>query len=260
MAPQSQIHLIQVLDENAQGDLYTLNEALDAFIRERLNEHVKTDNEGQLTNTIINLSLGFPQPQRLQDYNLSELDTLVDNLMRELELRPEEPVASPLHDEPDKSPVVSLETLVVAAHRLGALVVAAAGNESETGKAQKAHAPAAYRPYVIGVKASNSKGKRACYSNEGEVAAPGGDSVTSNGKCSNKLDEFEYHYFCNEGSISLALRTSPESGYACWVGTSFSAPLVSGQAALYMANGNGRDETTQLIKNSYYETGVVSLP
>jgi serine protease len=132
--------------------------------------------------------------------------------------------------EDDELPVVSLETILTSAAARGVTVVAAAGNESTPEVALPPEAPAAY-PSVIGVAASNKAGQRACFSNRGDLAAPGGDSDSEGGVCAESLEDIgEY------GLIGPVLNTS-KTGYAYWVGTSFAAPLVSGLAARILGRG-----------------------
>lgn len=152
-------------------------------------------NGGTLHGTVINLSLGIRQPK-------------------------------------DKSRIESLKTQLALAHACGAVVVASAGNDSG-----ETRLPAAY-PFVLGVAGSNIDEGLACFSNTGEVAAPSGDngpgddSKSESPACESMVkhcaDSPEYCV------ISLAMRTSPESGYAYWTGTSFAAPLASGLGALVL--------------------------
>jgi subtilisin family serine protease len=218
VAPQSDIHLIQVLNENAFGDLNTLNRALDLFIQ-----------QGSLTDTVVNLSLGFPQPQRPAAFGLEELrDSYMNLIQRLAEVRG---TPDPWSYEDGGIPVVSLETILTSAISQGVTVVAAAGNESAPEHSLPPEIPAAYSS-VIGVAASNKSSQRACFSNQGDLAAPGGDSDRKGGVCAKKLEKI-----CEEGLIGPVLITSPGSGYACWVGTSFAAPLVSGLAARILSKG-----------------------
>jgi len=202
VAPDSQIELIQVLNEQAVGTLDTLNYALRRFMSQRKAEHLGTPNAGTLNNTVMNLSLGFPDPA-----GWAGLD-------------PE---------------VVCLRTLLHGAAALGATVVAAAGNASNSQSIEPADVPAKY-DFVIGVAASNKDKRRSCFSNEGDVAAPGGDTYEP--RTSQCVDRFVLDETgkvkLEDVVIGLAPRTAPKSGYAYWVGTSFSAPLVSGLAALML--------------------------
>ena len=63
---------------------------------------------------------------------------------------------------------------------------------------------------------------------------PGGDSDVIVDTCAETLKDI-----CTNGLIGLVLNTvapppDEPSGYGCWAGTSFSAPLVSGLAALVL--------------------------
>lgn len=239
VAPNSEIHLLRVLNEDAYGDLFTLIKALSSFIEQRL-----YDNGGTLTNTVINLSLGVQQPEDPADLDLAELqelNQLLEDLMNELV----DHGVPPLAYEVTEVPVVSLETVMVAARYLGAMTVAASGNDSA--RVDPPHGmqiPAAYRS-VIGVAASNSEHGRACFSNEGEVAAPGGEGGKRDGvECQPVLDTCSGD--CKYGLISLSL--SSATGYMYWTGTSFSTPLASGLAALILGQGVLSDDVSDAIR------------
>jgi hypothetical protein len=198
VAPDSEIHLIRVLENDGCGDLFAIESAIDSFIRETLD-----DNEGTLKDTVINLSLGVHQPPNPSEFGL-----------------PEE--------------VKSLQYIVEKAIKYGAVVVAAAGNDSydKEDTPDSMEIPA-NDPSVIGVAASSSEHKRGCFSNEGDVAAPGGNGINS---CEvpgeDPPDSDEYVCQREPGLCLISLIHKPEPGYAYWVGTSFSTPLVSGLAAL----------------------------
>jgi hypothetical protein len=99
VAPASEIRLIRVLDEVGCGDLFTLNEALERFTGEVKRER------GTLKGVVVNLSLGV--------HNL-EKDVILDKC------GPEDP----------ENDIVSLCTALSDAYNDGAVIVAAAGNES----------------------------------------------------------------------------------------------------------------------------------
>jgi len=150
----------------------------------------------------------------------------------------------------------SLAIQVAAAHCLGIAVVAASGNDSgqRSGSASQstpqttpqpwptpaqAEFPAIF-PDAIAVAASCRERGRSCFSNQGEVAAPGGngDDKCESGlgicknNCQNRPD---CGGDCPYGIIGPVTKSKDfESGYAYWAGTSFSAPLVSGLAALLL--------------------------
>lgn len=219
VAPESEIHLIRVLNDYGCGDLYTLNKALHTFIYEM------SEGQGRLDGVVMNLSLGVHQPRDTKEAGLP-------------------------------SDVVSLEMAVLEAYRRGAVVVAAAGNDSAGFKPQAMQLPADY-PFVIGVAASNIKRGRACFSNRGNIAAPGGDG---NGRaCEPAVATCSED--CEYGLISLVLQSSEyPDGYAYWVGTSFSAPLVSGQAALLMGPGLLPADVTNEIRGGACPSPDPTLP
>jgi hypothetical protein len=201
VAPDSEIHLYRVLDEYLQGDLFTLDTAIYAFITETL--AVGGDSGG----AVINLSLGIhPQAGRVPR-----------------ELPPE---------------VVALQLLLAGARCHGMAVVAAAGNDRHDGNPVP-HIPARYE-FVLGVAASNNEREPACFSNRGQVAAPGGDGQRGCTLCSPGT--------CPEKSLISLVLDSP--GYAYWSGTSFAAPLASGQAALLLERGADPFAVHEIIMTS----------
>jgi subtilisin family serine protease len=189
VASDSSIHLYRVLDDYAQGNVWVLNAALVDFMTDALGS------AKELRGAVLNISLG---------------------------LRPEKGSLPGLPDE-----VQSLKYLVTAAYCQGMVVVAAAGNESAKNTANNAPPepramPALFSPAAIAVARSNRAGQRACYSNDGDITAPGGETK---GGCSGTYDEFSL-----VGPVMMSGRFP--WGYAYWAGSSFATPLVSGLAAL----------------------------
>ena len=112
------------------------------------------------------------------------------------------------------------------------------------------HYPAQY-PSVIGVSASNALRQRSCFSNWGDIAAPGGDGGPGSDLAkqdSDLLDEYSelkkldcvpLSSICADGCSQALIGLVHDQGaagqgygYAYWQGTSFSAPVVAGSAAL----------------------------
>lgn len=116
-----------------------------------------------------------------------------------------------------------LDQVLRDARAAGALVVAAAGNENSS----EPRYPAA-SPHVLGVAALTSDNIKAAFSNFGpsvDVSAPGVDVIT----------------------------TFWDGTFVMWSGTSFAAPIVSGQAALLYSIGprfDGGDVAKLIEKTS----------
>jgi len=229
VSENSEIRLFRVLNEQNKGEVGTLINTLFGFGTQVLNDKETLDG------TVINLSLGVPLPPN-----------------------PDEGGSSA-----DLSEVADLENLLLCMHDLGAVIVAAAGNDSDGAVIMEAQAPASF-PHVIGVAGTKYGSARACFSNRGDVAAPSGNSGPKNcepiiGEC--KTDP--NHYPC---VLSLSTINSPDTGYAFWAGTSFAAPLVTGQAALLLQTGVDPATATDRITGSAHAgdsalgAGQVDLP
>jgi hypothetical protein len=216
VAPASEIQLIRVLNEYGCGDIYTLHDAVVSFVD-------KTERQRKsLSGVVINLSLGY------DDRALATTITA--------DYSPEDPPeSSPCGKVDSRSVEALLCSVLEEAAEKGARIVAAAGNDSVE-EPNPAEFPAVY-PFVVGVSASNQQGYLACFSNTGDLAAPGGEGDTTKpGFCEPAVKE------CSEGDCEWGVIgpvVFPPEGhaywsthYAYWSGSSFAAPLVSGLFAL----------------------------
>lgn len=230
VAPDSEIRLIRVLNEYGCGDLFTLNKALYRFTAEMEAER------GTLDGTVINLSLGVLKPASDDAESTDREVVIIDDSLEVLV----------------EDTVESLRAAALLAHSRGAVVVAAAGNDSYVeGKPLPPQIPAKY-PFVIGVAGSNIYRERACFSNWGDVSAPGGDGgpddekplefpcVPKHGACKGVCDQAPISLVWNLPDHVQASPASSRPYYTYWSGTSFSAPLVSGLAALVLDAGASR--------------------
>jgi subtilisin family serine protease len=229
VAPESQINLVRVMNKYGCGDLFTLNKALYQFIAETEKERRTLDG------IVLNLSLGVQKPRAT---DLSTWEAIKQGLEDEAAMETIDMIIDEATTVSVDGTLESLRAAVLLAHSRGAVVVAAAGNDSAyAGKPLSPHFPAAY-PYVIGVSASNAERERACFSNWGDVAAPGGGGWGPNCKYEPQAETTDIEgesKVCDNVLISLSLAS--ETGYAYWQGTSFSTPLVSGLAALVLDAG-----------------------
>lgn len=233
VAPDSEIYLYRVLDKNLRGDMWTLNVALDSFIRKAIKMRTRESYRG----AVINMSLGGFPPE---EYSLLRWQR---GLGARFALREDWETLLPME-------VISLGTLLSAAHCHGIVSVGAAGNHSydrDSDLAFDSQIPGLFAE-VISVSASRPDGQRACFSNLGDVTAPGGSVENptpckpwvTTPCCTPSLDKCAYKESCDYGLISLALPCGNcSSGYVFWAGTSFSTPLVSGVVALLLDQNGG---------------------
>lgn len=232
LAHEGTIQLVQVLkadDSGAlHGDLFTLLGSIQLYDQkigaDRQARMLDLFGSSDIAHTVINLSLGFtfnptaPDNQGVMNSVRTFNDALPDYLNSD-------------HASEDlEMPVVSLRVMLERLDSAGYVIVAAAGNDG----LPLPQTPAAY-PEVIGVEAFNSEGQLSCFSNHGNVSAPGGGSVTEEEAALCDLDltltQCAAGDNCAEaitGHVWSLSALDDKLGY--WVGTSFAAPFVSGLA------------------------------
>lgn len=233
VAPDSEIYLIQVLNDDNRGDLDTLVNGLSLFSVQTLG-----DKGGTLNRTIINLSLGIHPTEELFQTIIPYANTLYQLTV------PGYPLSG------NAVPVVSLQTVLDVAIGQGAVVAAASGNDSGDPalfQPVEPQIPASY-PNVIGVAGTGSTRKLACFSNAGGVAAPSGDNKMPG--CAFIVDQGGCETQPEMCMVSLSMHQAPVSGYGYWVGTSFATPLVSGLAALLREKDPGL--SSELVARTIY--------
>lgn len=217
VAPASQVQLVRALGPDGQGDLYSLIKALYQYGQER---------GDSLADTVINLSLGIHYPQ---DANNPDRFGL------------------PAH-------ISSLNHLLAQMREAGAVIVAAAGNDSmRKAIPSPAEVPARY-DFVIGVAASararaDASSALSCFSNAGDVAAPGGDGRGAG--CALPQCDAQNEDACLVGPVY------GDPFYVYWTGTSFAAPLTSGLAALLLEQDLTAPEVQTALVNCAQETNSV---
>ncbi len=189
LAPQATIILMEVLNDRGETSGSNLTEAMDYILFLKDKKAMVGGKRVVEDKLVFNLSLGYA----------SSLDE-------------------------DVEVVYMLQACERAAEN-GALVVAAAGNDSYYLHPRNPEEPAAYGYYcdnkavfdqVIAVAATAKPGEYMLYSNQGNLAAPGMDLLMDTG---------------DDNPPSGATR------YIYWAGTSFAAPLVAASAALLLSKG-----------------------
>lgn len=198
VAPGCDLRLVRVLAHDNRGDLFTLMEAFFDFLKDLVADPPERG-------AVANFSLCVRVPPRQSHIDLPVEMSALRGLMR-------------------------------AARNLGVVTVAAAGNNAKgAAQPEPAEIPACLET-VIGVAASNQAGERSCFSNCGDIAAPGGDGRNGCRPCNaDSLDGASPWSLVgpvlNPADLSV--------GYIFWSGSSFSTPLVAGLAALVLERSAG---------------------
>lgn len=232
IAPGSKLYLVRVLDDKGISDTFTLIKAMTPFV------------QTEFGGIIVNASLGF----HLHEGNLDP------SVVEAIQAMIQTTLGVAAYVDPTK-PIVAVRIPFYLAQRNGSFTAAAAGNSSFDQVTQgEMDYPAHWGselplfPFssdsslaVLSVGASSVNRIYTCYSNAAEVVAPGGEggpapaaAPWANGtdcdaavhNCGNLGGE------CELGVISLITSGNSDTGFAYWLGTSFSTPMASGLAAL----------------------------
>jgi serine protease len=150
-----------------------------------------------------------------------------------------DPSGNPVPDNPYPADIINLSlggsgtctttgypTVIDSLTKMGVLIVASAGNESGP-----VDVPANC-PGVLAVAGLRNVGTKVGYSSLGAevgIAAPAGNCINSSGACLRSIDTTVNSGLTTPGSNGYTNQTNPN------LGTSFSAPIVSGIAALMRA-------------------------
>jgi hypothetical protein len=232
IAPQAEVHLLHVLDDQGLGRTDLLLDALD---------YCRYLAQGG-TPVVVNLSLYLMMPPR---------DDLAALQARPASRFVKHPLSG-LHGVTLRDRLLDAVAVREMIHMLlndGAVIVAAAGNDALAAKRHLPERPPADYQGVIGVVATDRDGKLAAYSNRADagsmhvsVATYGGQGVVE-GDCVVVPPGDP-----RDGVVGLYTRErvnacgdSPPNvtGWAYWSGTSFATPIVSALAANTLAREPG---------------------
>jgi Subtilase family len=222
IAPGARIRLIRILNDFGGGDLYNLFAALTDLEQELVS--------GTIRRLVINLSLTIMPDIRRLPYvwfpNREWSSTQLNGVMRALN-----------HIEE------GLRLLFHSLSQHGALIVAAAGNDSvrSNQKSQLPRPPRAPARYesALGVSAVNSQFVPSLFSNAANIPPNDTGIATFGGDSGRALDSNGLPDAVRGVYISPTFPNGQQnlSGWADWAGTSFSAAIISGLGAHFMAQG-----------------------
>jgi subtilisin family serine protease len=241
VAPRAHIRLVRVLNDYGGGDLYSLFAALTDLEREMVS--------GSIRRLVINLSLTIMPDIRRLPYiwldNRQWSTTQLSGVMRVLS-----------HIEE------GLRLLFESLHAHGALIVAAAGNDSSSAyeKGQSPRPPRAPARYetTLSVTSVNSNFAPSKFANaanipplDSGVATFGGESY-GEGPTGERPDAVRGLYI----SPLFPLGEQNTTGWADWCGSSFATPVISALGAHLMAQGwSASNIVTRLVAGGQERRG-----
>ncbi len=249
IAPEAELHLIRVLNDDGVGDLYALEDVL----RSLPDRFLPSSGDGD-ARLVVNLSLGSAVPVPRRRYFQRWLPRAHEASGGAW------PADVALANELLEGAHAGLLRTMQWLYDRGVLVVAAAGNDGLrrhlNGVPPPPRYPAYYEP-VLAVAAADADGSPASYSNRGDVV-PFGNGVTTFGG-SVSVPGARKPPVSDENAI-LGVYSSPtlpdgsrnETGWVRWAGTSFSTPIISGLAARLWQQDAGQSpaQLMQRIRDS----------
>lgn len=230
IAPNAEIILVQVLDDNGVGTEQLLSEGL-AYVRQRLAQ--RTDNP----RVVVNCSLTLVAPRSAEHI----LPVMPPVVMLDNPAMISQVINNFAQFQQAVADYATLYLWIQQALQLtaqGAQLIAAAGNEGNavTGAHPPARYPAALSG-IIGVGALDETDLQAWYSNISDTPLPDGYNTFGGGTESNVGMLGVYLYDFPVSAQSQSLPNTPSGGkqndYGCarWAGTSFATGVISGVVA-----------------------------
>lgn len=223
LAPAARIRLIRVLNDYGGGDLYNLYGALTDLETELVS--------GTIRNLVINLSLTIMPPlMRLPYVWFNEYSWPSNELP--------EAIRSLNHIE------TGLRLLCESLSEAGALIVAAAGNDSLAFRLrgeppQPPRSPARYES-VLSATSVNSQFAPSLFANAANIPPARTGVAAFGGDHAGMTDENGFPDAVRGLYIALTFPNGEQntSGWADWCGTSFAAPMISALGAHLLAQGH----------------------
>ena len=236
IAPQARIRVIRILNDFGGGDLYNLFAALTDLEQELVS--------GAIRRLVINLSLAImPDLRRLPYIWFDDRDWPSRQLagaMRAL-----------VHIEE------GLRLLFESLHAQGALIVAAAGNDSlfshqQGQRPRPPRAPARYES-TLAVTSVNSRFEPSPFANAANIPPLDAGVATFGGDAHGATDAHGLPDAVRGIYISPAFPNGEQNmtGWADWCGSSFATSIISALAAHFMAQGRSASSTMNRIVASH---------